>query len=109
MVKVLDEKFGIVKGNMTTIHAVTNDQRLLDLSHNDLRRSRSAFQNIIPTTTGAATAVSLVLPQLKNKLDGISLRVPTITGSIVDLAVELKKIQVLTKLTKLWKLQVQKH
>ena len=89
--KVLDEKFGIEKGYMTTVHAVTNDQRLLDLAHDDVRRARAAFANIVPTKTGAAAAVALVLPQLKDKLDGMALRVPTITGSIVDLAVELKK------------------
>ncbi|CAN7978983.1 unnamed protein product [Ixodes persulcatus] len=89
--KVLDEKFGIEKGYMTTVHAVTNDQRLLDLAHDDVRRARAAFANIVPTKTGAAAAVALVLPQLKGKLDGMALRVPTITGSIVDLAVELKK------------------
>ncbi|AHF61378.1 glyceraldehyde-3-phosphate dehydrogenase [Spiroplasma mirum ATCC 29335] len=89
--KVLDEKFGIEKGYMTTVHAVTNDQRLLDLAHDDVCRARAAFANIVPTKTGAAAAVALVLPQLKGKLDGMALRVPTITGSIVDLAVELKK------------------
>ncbi|RUP77983.1 type I glyceraldehyde-3-phosphate dehydrogenase [Spiroplasma poulsonii] len=91
MAKVLDEKFGIEKGYMTTVHAVTNDQRLLDLAHDDLRRARAACSNIVPTKTGAAAAVALVLPQLKGKFDGMALRVPTITGSIVDLAVELKK------------------
>ncbi|AGM25759.1 glyceraldehyde-3-phosphate dehydrogenase [Spiroplasma syrphidicola EA-1] len=91
MAKVLDEKFGIVKGYMTTVHAVTNDQRLLDLAHDDLRRARAAFSNIVPSKTGAAAAVALVLPQLKGKFDGMALRVPTITGSIVDLAVELNK------------------
>lgn len=91
MAKVLDEKFGIEKGYMTTVHAVTNDQRLLDLAHDDLRRARAAFSNIVPTKTGASAAVALVLPQLKGKFDGMALRVPTITGSIVDLAVELKK------------------
>jgi len=91
MAKVLDEKFGIEKGYMTTVHAVTNDQRLLDLAHDDLRRARAAFSNIVPTKTGAAAAVALVLPQLEGRFDGMALRVPTITGSIVDLAVELKK------------------
>ncbi|KAF5276147.1 hypothetical protein FQR65_LT16465 [Abscondita terminalis] len=89
--KVLDEKFGIVKGLMNTIHAVTNDQRLLDLPHDDLRRGRAATFNIIPSKTGAAAAVGKVLPQLNGKLDGLALRVPTITGSIVDLTVELKE------------------
>ncbi|MFJ1522241.1 type I glyceraldehyde-3-phosphate dehydrogenase [Spiroplasma sp. ald] len=91
MAKVLDEEFGIEKGYMTTVHAVTNDQRLLDLAHDDLRRARAAFSNIVPTKTGAAAAVALVLPQLEGRFDGMALRVPTITGSIVDLAVELKK------------------
>ncbi|PQP78877.1 type I glyceraldehyde-3-phosphate dehydrogenase [Spiroplasma sp. ChiS] len=91
MAKVLDKKFGIEKGYMTTVHAVTNDQRLLDLAHDDLRRARAAFSNIVPTKTGAAAAVALVLPQLEGRFDGMALRVPTITGSIVDLAVELKK------------------
>ncbi len=91
VVNVLDKTFGIVKGNMTTIHAATNDQRLLDLPHNDLRRGRAVFGNIIPTSTGAAAAVGLVLPQLNGKLDGAALRIPAITGSIVDLTVELSK------------------
>lgn len=93
MVKALDEKFKIIKGNMTTIHAATNDQTLLDLAHpkGDLRRGRAAFSNIVPSSTGAAAAIGLVLPHLKGKLDGISLRVPTITGSIVDLAIEFEK------------------
>lgn len=91
MAKVLDEEFGIEKGYMTTVHALTNDQRLLDLAHDDLRRARAAFSNIVPTKTGAAAAVALVLPQLEGRFDGMALRVPTITGSIVDLAVELKK------------------
>lgn len=89
--KVLDEKFGIVKGFMTTIHAYTNDQRVLDLPHKDLRRARSAAVNIIPTSTGAAKAVGLVLPNLKGKLDGFAMRVPVVTGSAVDLVVELSK------------------
>lgn len=87
--KVLDDKFGLVKGYMTTIHGYTTDQRLQDAPHADLRRARAAAQNIVPTTTGAAVAVSLALPQLKGKLDGISVRVPIITGSLVDLVVEL--------------------
>lgn len=91
MAKVIDEKFGIVKGLMNTIHAVTNDQNLLDLPHSDLRRGRAASWNIVPTKTGAAAAVGKVLPSLNGKLDGLALRVPTITGSIVDLTVELAK------------------
>ena len=89
--KVLHEKFGIVKGLMTTVHSYTNDQRVLDLPHKDLYRARAAAQNIIPTTTGAAKAVGLVIPALKGKLTGISLRVPTPTGSAVDLTCEMAK------------------
>ena len=85
MAKVLHEKFGIVKGLMTTVHAYTNDQRVQDMPHEDLYRARSAAQNIIPTTTGAAKAVGLVIPELKGKLSGIALRVPVPTGSVVDL------------------------
>jgi glyceraldehyde 3-phosphate dehydrogenase len=88
MAKVLDESFGIVKGLMTTVHAYTQDQNLQDGPHKDLRRARAAAQNIVPTSTGAAKATALVLPQLKGKLDGYSLRVPVITGSITDLVVE---------------------
>ncbi len=89
--KVLDEKFGIVKGLMTTVHSYTNDQRILDLPHKDLRRARAAALSIIPTSTGAARAVSLVLPQLKGKLNGMAMRVPTPNVSVVDLTAELKK------------------
>ncbi|MEO3752919.1 type I glyceraldehyde-3-phosphate dehydrogenase [Streptomyces sp. B6B3] len=89
MAKVIDEAFGIVKGMMTTVHAYTNDQRILDFPHKDLRRARAAAVNIIPTTTGAAKATALVLPQLKGKLDGIAMRVPVPTGSVTDLVVEL--------------------
>ncbi|MCP3766089.1 MULTISPECIES: type I glyceraldehyde-3-phosphate dehydrogenase [Streptomyces] len=89
MAKVLDENFGIVKGLMTTVHAYTNDQRILDFPHKDLRRARAAAENIIPTTTGAAKATALVLPQLEGKLDGIAMRVPVPTGSVTDLVVEL--------------------
>jgi glyceraldehyde 3-phosphate dehydrogenase len=85
LAKVLHEKFGIVKGLMTTVHAYTNDQRVQDMPHKDPYRARSAAQNIIPTSTGAAKAVGLVLPALKGKLTGISLRVPVPTGSVVDL------------------------
>ncbi|PNW88018.1 hypothetical protein CHLRE_01g010900v5 [Chlamydomonas reinhardtii] len=90
-VKVLEQKFGIVKGTMTTTHSYTGDQRLLDASHRDLRRARAAALNIVPTTTGAAKAVSLVLPSLKGKLNGIALRVPTPTVSVVDLVVQVEK------------------
>lgn len=91
VVKVLDKKFGIENGMMTTVHAYTNDQQVLDKTHKDLRRSRACGSSIIPTTTGAAKAVSLVLPNLKGKLNGFSLRVPTQTVSIVDLVVRLKE------------------
>jgi glyceraldehyde 3-phosphate dehydrogenase len=87
--KVLDESFGITRGWMTTVHAYTNDQNLLDLPHKDLRRARAAAMSIIPTTTGAAKAVGEVLPQLKGKLDGIAMRVPTPNVSVVDLVVLL--------------------
>ena len=90
LAKVLDAKFGIVRGMMTTVHAYTNDQQVLDLPHKDLRRARAAACNIIPTTTGAARAVGKVLPQLKGKLDGCALRVPVPDGSVVDLVAELK-------------------
>ena len=89
--KVLDESFGIEHGLMTTIHAVTNDQRILDLPHKDLRRARAAFESMIPTTTGAAKAVGLVLPNLKGKLNGFAIRVPTRNVSMVDLTATLKK------------------
>jgi len=91
VVKVLHQNFGISKGLMNTIHAYTNDQRLLDMYHKDLRRARAAAMNIIPTTTGAAKAVAQVIPELKGKLHGLSLRVPTITVSIVDFVAELDK------------------
>jgi glyceraldehyde-3-phosphate dehydrogenase, type I len=89
--KVIDEEFGIVRGLMTTVHAYTNDQRILDLPHKDLRRARAAAVNIIPTTTGAAVAVGLVLPHLKGKLDGFAMRVPVSDVSIVDFVAQLKK------------------
>lgn len=89
--KVLQDNFGIVKGFMNTIHAYTNDQSILDLPHSDLRRARAAALSIIPTSTGAAKAVSLVIPELKGKLDGMSMRVPTPDGSVVDLVCELSQ------------------
>jgi glyceraldehyde 3-phosphate dehydrogenase len=89
MAKVLLDSFGIVKGLMTTIHAYTNDQVILDFPHKDLRRARAAAMNIIPTTTGAARATALVLPDLKGKLDGMAMRVPVAVGSVTDLVVEL--------------------
>ncbi|MDY6077750.1 type I glyceraldehyde-3-phosphate dehydrogenase [Mobiluncus sp.] len=91
MAKVLDDEFGIEYGLMTTIHAYTGDQRIHDAPHKDLRRARAAAQNIVPTSTGAARAVALVLPQLKGKLDGYALRVPVITGSVTDLSFIPKK------------------
>jgi glyceraldehyde-3-phosphate dehydrogenase (NAD(P)) len=89
--KVLNDNFGIIKGTMTTTHSYTGDQRLLDASHRDLRRARAAAMNIVPTSTGAAKAVSLVLPELKGKLNGIALRVPTPNVSVVDLVVNVEK------------------
>jgi len=91
MAKVLLDNFGIVKGLMTTIHAYTNDQVILDFPHKDLRRARAAAVNIIPTTTGAAKATALVLPELKGKLDGMAMRVPVPDGSVTDLVVELNR------------------
>lgn len=89
--KVLNDKFGVVRGQMNTIHSYTNDQRILDLPHSDLRRARAAALSIIPTSTGAAKAVGLVIPELKGRLDGLSMRVPTPDGSVVDLTVELSR------------------
>jgi glyceraldehyde 3-phosphate dehydrogenase len=91
VVKVLSDSFGIEQGFMTTVHAYTNDQRILDLPHKDLRRARAAALSIIPTSTGAAKAIGLVLPELKGKLDGFSLRVPIPDGSVVDLIVTLEQ------------------
>jgi glyceraldehyde 3-phosphate dehydrogenase len=91
MAKVLADSFGIRKGLMTTIHAYTNDQVILDFPHKDLRRARAAAQNIIPTTTGAAKATALVLPELKGKLDGLAMRVPVMDGSVTDLVVQLER------------------
>lgn len=89
--KVIDEEFGIVKGLMTTVHAYTNDQKILDAPHKDLRRARAAAESMIPTTTGAAKAVALVLPQLKGKVNGMAMRVPTPTVSVVDIVFETEK------------------
>lgn len=91
MAKAIDDAFGIERGLMTTIHAYTNDQSILDFPHKDLRRARAAALNMIPTSTGAAKAIGLVLPHLKGKLDGYAMRVPVPTGSATDLTVELKK------------------
>ncbi|NLN35624.1 MAG: aldehyde dehydrogenase, partial [Candidatus Cloacimonetes bacterium] len=89
--KVLHDRFGIVNGLMTTIHSYTNDQNILDLPHSDLRRARAAAMSMIPTTTGAAKAIGLVIPELKGKLDGLAVRVPTPDGSLVDLCVNLAR------------------
>ena len=91
VVQAIDDKFGIVSGLMTTVHAYTGDQRLVDAPHSDLRRARSAGVNIVPSSTGAAKAIGLVLPNLKGKLDGMAMRVPVITGSVVDMVFELSK------------------
>jgi len=91
MVKILDEGFGVVKGMMTTVHAVTNDQRLLDLQHSDLRRARAAAWNIIPTSTGAAKAIGLVYPKAAGKMNGIAIRVPVLDVSLTDLSVVVEK------------------
>jgi glyceraldehyde 3-phosphate dehydrogenase len=90
-VKVLNDTFGIVKGFMTTVHSYTNDQKIMDTVHKDIRRARAAAMNIIPTTTGAAKALSLVIPSIKGKLDGIAFRVPTPTVSVIDFVAELAK------------------
>src|SRR5437588_5541378 len=89
--KVINDTFGIEKGLMNTIHSYTNDQRILDQVHSDLRRARSAGVNIIPTSTGAARALALVIPELKGRFDGMSLRVPTVTVSVVDFVATLRK------------------
>jgi glyceraldehyde 3-phosphate dehydrogenase len=91
LAKVLLDSFGIVRGLMTTVHAYTNDQVILDFAHKDLRRARAAAQNIIPTTTGAAKATALVLPELKGKLDGLAMRVPVMDGSVTDLVAQLER------------------
>lgn len=91
VVKTLHENFGVERGLMTTIHAYTNDQRILDLMHKDLRRARAAAMNIVPTTTGAAKAIGLVIPELRGRLHGMALRVPTSTVSVVDLVADLKR------------------
>jgi glyceraldehyde 3-phosphate dehydrogenase len=102
IVKVLSDNLGIVKGFMTTCHSYTNDQRILDLPHNDLRRARAAAINIIPTSTGAASAIGKVVPEVEGKLDGISLRVPTPTVSIIDLVCEVEKKTSIEEVNKLF-------
>tara|TARA_Y100000310_G_scaffold94955_1_gene92788 strand:- start:21874 stop:22863 length:990 start_codon:yes stop_codon:yes gene_type:complete len=109
VVKVLDEEFGIEKGFMSTIHAYTNDQRLLDLPHKDLRRGRAAAANIIPTTTGAAKAIGEVLTHLKGKMDGLSFRVPVPCGSITDFTCLLKKETTAEEVNKAMKKASQTH
>ena len=91
LAKVLNDNFGIENGLMTTIHAYTNDQRISDLIHKDLRRARAAAMNIIPTTTGAAKAIGEVIPSLKGKLDGLAMRVPVANGSVTDLVATVSK------------------
>ncbi len=103
IVKVLNDKFGIEKGLMTTVHAYTADQRLVDAPHKDLRRGRAAGINIVPTTTGAAKAIGLVLPELYGKLDGIAIRVPVVDASVVDLTVDLKKKATAEQINKAFK------
>jgi len=98
--KVLNDSFGITKGLMTTVHAYTNDQRILDTVHRDLRRARSAGVNIIPTTTGAASLVGQLIPELKGKIHGISLRVPVPTVSVIDFVCDMKEDVTLEKVTK---------
>jgi len=101
--KVLHDHFKVTRGNMTTIHSYTNDQRILDLPHSDLRRARAAAMNIIPTTTGAAKAIGLVIPELKGKITGSAIRVPTPNASLVDLVVDLEKSTSFDELNRLFK------
>src|SRR6202022_421935 len=103
MAMILDQKFTILRGLMTTVHAYTNDQRVADLIHEDLRRARAAAINIIPSTTGAAKAIGAVLPNLDGKLDGIALRVPVADGSITDLTVDLKQEVTVEEVNKAFK------
>ncbi|MEL7226683.1 MAG: type I glyceraldehyde-3-phosphate dehydrogenase, partial [Cyanobacteria bacterium J06576_12] len=103
VVKVINDNFGIVKGTMTTTHSYTGDQRILDASHRDLRRARAAAVNIVPTTTGAAKAVSLVIPEMAGKLNGIALRVPTPNVSIVDLVAQVSKKTITEELNEVLK------
>jgi len=107
--KVLHEHFKIVKGFMTTIHSYTNDQRILDLPHKDLRRARAAALNIIPTTTGAAKAIGNVIPELKGKLNGIAMRVPTPTVSVLDLICEVEKETTVQEVNYVFKKSSQKE
>jgi glyceraldehyde 3-phosphate dehydrogenase len=100
---VLNDNFGVEKGFMTTVHAYTNDQKILDLPHKDLRRARAAAMSIIPTTTGAAKAVTLTIPELKGKLDGMAMRVPVPDGSITDFVATLKKETTSEEINKVFK------
>lgn len=109
VVKVINENFGIVKGLMTTIHSYTNDQKILDKTHKDLRRARAAGESIIPTTTGAAKAVAKVIPELDGKLNGFALRVPTPTVSITDLVCEIKKSVTVEEINNAFKLASEKE
>jgi glyceraldehyde 3-phosphate dehydrogenase len=103
MVKPLHEKIGIVEGIMTTVHAYTNDQVLIDVQHKDLRRARSATHSMIPTKTGAASAIGLVLPELDGKLDGFAVRVPTINVSLVDLTFQAKRASSVAEVNQIMK------
>ena len=109
VVKVLNDSFGITRGIMTTVHAVTNDQKILDLPHKDLRRARSCIQSMIPTSTGAAKAVGLVIPDMVGKLTGLSVRVPLPTVSLVDLTVDTKKDVTVEKINAAFKAYEKKH
>lgn len=106
LAKIINDKYGIVKGFMTTIHAYTADQRLQDAPHKDLRRARAAAVSMVPTTTGAAKAIGLVIPELKGRMHGLAVRVPTITGSMVDLVLELKKSPSVEEINKFVKSKV---
>ncbi len=109
MAMVLQQEFDIVKGYMTTVHAYTADQRLQDAPHNDLRRARAAAQSIIPTSTGAAKALGLVIPELDGKMDGLAMRVPTATGSVTDLTVELARSANTEEINRVMKTASEKH
>ena len=103
MAKIVNDRFGIVKGFMTTIHAYTGDQRLLDVGHRDLRRARAAAMNIVPTSTGAARAIGAVIPELTGKLDAFAIRVPTSTVSLIDLTVQVERETTTDELRRVFK------
>ena len=109
IIKVLDDKFGITKGYLTTIHAVTNNQNIVDASHKDARRGRAGAQNIIPTTSGAAKAVQVVIPKMKGKIDGMAMRVPIINGSITDFVCTVKKPVTVDSVNNAIKAAAKKH